>query len=246
MADTQPTLDAAFVTLKAFDWGADAGPLAAIDAACLAQPADPAAREDLERRLAELLGAGTSRACKEYACRKLALIGTAASVSALAPLLHAADRAHMARYALERMPCPEAAAALRSAAEVTTGDLQLGAISSLGGRRDADSVPTLARLLGADPTVAIAAARALGRIGTAAAADALGQAQSRAEGDTAAAILDARLSCAEALLRAGRRAESLARYRQVEADAKGRPAARPAELAAIRGIVACLDTPAGS
>jgi hypothetical protein len=235
-------LDAACGAVKTFDWGSDAGPLAAIDDACVAGPADTAARAELERRLAAVLAPGASQACKDYVCRKLALIGTAASVPALAPLLAAADDAHLARYALERMTCPEAAAALRTAVETTKGDLQLGAISSLGGRRDEQAVPLLGRLLGADPAVAVAAARALGRIGSAAAARTLAAAKpAAADAMVAGAIADARLACGDAAFRRGQRAEALAIFRSVEADAKGKPAARVAELAAIRGILAALD-----
>ena len=93
-------------------------------------------------------GSGLSRAAKDFACRTLTVIGTAASVPALAALLADAELSHMARYALERIPAPEAAAALRDALPKLSGKLKIGVIGSLGVRRDEASVPALAALLG--------------------------------------------------------------------------------------------------
>ncbi len=62
----------------------------------------------------------------------------------------------MARYALERIPAPEAAQAMRDALPQLSGKLKVGVIGSLGVRQDAASVPALAALLGdADPAVAL-------------------------------------------------------------------------------------------
>ena len=68
-----------------------------------------------------MLPTGHSRAAKDFVCRKLAIIGTAESVPALAALLPDKDLSHMARYALERIPAPEAAKALREALAKTSG-----------------------------------------------------------------------------------------------------------------------------
>ncbi len=89
----------------------------------------------------------------------------------------------MARYALERMPAPEAAQALRDALPRLCGALKVGVIGSLGVRHDSASVPALVALLGdADKTVARAAAYALGDIGSLEAAQALGQRLNNAAG----------------------------------------------------------------
>jgi HEAT repeat protein len=238
------TLDAPFASLKAYDWGADAAAFKPIDDAIVATHGDAAARADIERRLIALLGPDTSRACKEYVCRKLALIGTAAAVPALAPLLADGDNSHMARFALERMPAPEAGAALRSALGTVEGNLRIGVLSSLATRRDAAAVPTIAPLLAAGGTTAIAAATALGAIQTPEAIAALAKADPLAGDAVARAIVDARLACAEGLLRRGKRDEARAIYNQLATAAAGKPAARAIELAATRGIVACLDTTA--
>jgi len=240
MAFDPATLDEACAALAAYDWGTDPTPLEVIDAAVVAAGSDSGVRTAVEARLIAILAPETSRAAKEYACRKLCLIGTAASVPALAALLVDPDSSHMARFALERIAAPEAAAALRAGLGVVTGDLRIGMMSSLGARRDAESVPLLAALLGGEPPVALAAAQALGLIASPAAAAALAKVD--ASGRMAAATADARLACAEALLAADQRTEARAIYEALAAAASGRPDARAVFLAATRGILACADT----
>jgi hypothetical protein len=243
MADAA-SLDAACAALAAFDWSADSAFAKTLDAAVIAAHGHEAARADLERRFAAVLPAGTSRAAKEYACRKLAMIGTAASVPALAALLPQADSSHMARFALERIAAPEAGTALRDALAALRGDLAIGMMASLAARGDAASVPALAIRLQADGTEAVAAAVALGRIATPEAAAALAKADAFADGPRATAVADARLACAERLLAAGNAAAATAAYESLVAGAAGKPAARRIALAATRGLVACADATA--
>ena len=49
------TLDEPLKTLAAYDWGADAAPFKAIDAAVIAAHADKALRAELEKRFTDLL-----------------------------------------------------------------------------------------------------------------------------------------------------------------------------------------------
>lgn len=237
------TLDAPFAALTGFDWGSDAAPLAVIDAAVVAAHGDAALKADLEKRLTAVVAGAASRAAKEYSCRKLSLIGTAASVPALAARLGDADDSHMARFALERIPVPEAADALRQALGGLRGVLRIGMISSLANRRDAASVGPLAALLEADASTATAAAAALGRIATPEAAAALAAAQLQA-GPVAAAVTDARLACADAFLAAGDRAAAKPLYELVAATVVAAPAThrdRAVRVAAKSGVLACLD-----
>lgn len=249
MAYDPASLDKPFEILKAFDWGGDTSAFQPIDAAVVAAHADPAARADLEKRLGALLGDGTSRAVKEYACRKLSLIGTAAAVPSLAALLPQKEHSHMARFALERIDAPEAAESLRKALGSLQGDLKIGMISSLAGRGDAAAVPLLAALLPGESRTAVAAADALGRVHTPEACQALASAAGITDKSVAAAIVDARLACAESLLSQGRRADAKAIYASL-ADAAAKadvsPAAKATRLAAARGILACLDTTTSS
>lgn len=243
MASDRVPLDDDFRALAVFDWGADAGPLARIDAATVACHGDTALAADLERRLLAIATGSTPRAAKEYACRKLALIGTDASVPALAPLLAEPAESHMARFALERIPTPEAAAALRRAVGTVSDDLVIGMISSLANRREPASVVPLAPLLGAAPAVAAAAAAALGRIATPEAAAALAAAKPQ-PGPVADAVIDARVACADALLLAGDRSAARAIYEAVAAAVPSPPQThrqRAIRVAATSGRLACLD-----
>lgn len=241
MAYDLASLDAPFAALAAYDWGADSGFLKTIDAAVVAAHADAGLRADLEKRLTAILAAGSSRAAKEYACRKLAMIGTAASVPALAAILPQKDHSHMARFALERIGGPEAGDALRKAFASVDGELKLGMISSLAARRDAASVPLLVPLLAADENSAVAAARALGAIQGDAATRALADKFGTGSKATARAIADAWLSCAEGMLAAGNRTAAVAAYRAIADRAATEPSFKPIFLAAKRGILASID-----
>jgi HEAT repeat protein len=228
-------LDQAFETLKTYDWGTDRKPLEEIDAAVIASHNDAAARTDLENRLAAVLKSNVSRDAKDFACRKLMIIGTAASVPTLASLLSDQDLAHMARFALERIPALEAAQALREALPKLNGSLKIGAISSLGVRRDGESVAPLAKLLtDSDPAVARAAAFALGDIRTSNAAKALSNAKS-ASTEVKPAVTDASLYCAEGLLAEGKKDEALAMFKAYV----GEDHPKHVRLAATKGMLAC-------
>jgi hypothetical protein len=120
--------------------------------------------------------------------------------------------------------------------------LQIGMIESLGGRGDAASVPMLAKLLTGDPKLAAAAATALGHICTPEALAALTAADPLAGAGVGRAVVDARLMSAEALLTAGKRAEARSVYEALANAVKGRSGAKGVELAATRGLLACLDS----
>jgi HEAT repeat protein len=155
-------------------------------------------RAEEERQLiATLQSTDRPEQAKVVACHRLAVIGTKAAVPALAALLADEKLAHMARYALEPMTDPAAAAALRDALGRVQGPLLIGVINSLGFRRDAGATPALAGLLASsDEPVATAAAAALGRIGSAGAALQLQNALSTASGSRRSAFVDATLTCA--------------------------------------------------
>jgi len=113
-------------------------------------------------------------AAKITACRQLAARGGPEAIPELADLLADEKLAHLARLALEPMPDPAAGDALRDALPKLKGQLLVGVINSLGRRRDAKAVAALSGLLGnSDPQVASAAAAALGKIATPAAAEIL-------------------------------------------------------------------------
>ena len=150
---------------------------------------------------------------KEAACRALRQVGTAKAVPVLASLLGDPTLSHLARYALESMPCAEAAQALRDALVKTEGLPRTGIAISLGVRRDAEAAPLLASLLtDADVDTAKAAAGALGRIGTMESVSALQSVQSTVQEPLRVAVAEGLLAGAENLEAAGQTAAAESVY----------------------------------
>ncbi|MBM4087162.1 MAG: hypothetical protein FJ272_20420, partial [Planctomycetes bacterium] len=159
----------------------------------------------------------------------------------LAGLLADEPLSHIARYALESMPDPSVDDALRTALGQLKGKPLIGVINSVGERRDDKAVDALATLLRSpDGAVASAAAAALGKIGTPAAARALEKALDSAPAANQPSLGDAGLCCADALASQGRRAEALALYDRLRSPQK--PLA--VRTAAMRGAIRIRGIPA--
>lgn len=174
---------------------------------------------------------------KAEACRVLAYEGRPDAVPVLAPMLTDEKLSHLARYALEPMPYPEAGAALREALGKTSGRLKAGIISSLAVRKDRQAVPALVDLLGdADAQVAEAAAAALGAIASPESRDALKGALGKAQTppNVLRAVFDALLDCAEAMQRNGQVGEAREVYDDLLSSSV---APRPVVAAALRGAI---------
>src|SRR5205814_291218 len=102
---------------------------------------------------------------KAKACQRLAVVGDASAVPAVAPLLSDPMLSHYARTALEPMPGKQADDALRAALGKVQGRLLIGVIGSIGKRRDAAAIVALEHLRrGDDVDVSRAASLALARI----------------------------------------------------------------------------------
>jgi len=179
------------------------------------QTVAPATKEQQDKLIAVLKSDAPHKE-KVDACRFLAVIGTKDAVPALAALLSDEKLSHMARYALEPIPDLAVDDALRDAAGKLKGPLLVGAIGSIGVRRDAKAVAALAKMLeDSNKAVARAAARALGKIQTPEAAKVLSEKLAKAPADVRPAVADGCLSCAEALLARGKRTEAAAIYQSV-------------------------------
>jgi HEAT repeat protein len=225
-------LEQTFEALKTYDWGMDRHVLDPIDEAVGKTRNDAAARQELESQLLAVLQSNAPRDAKDFVCRQLRTLGTAASVPALEQLLPNAELSHMARYALERIPEPQAGQALERQLPKLNGQLKIGVISSLGTR--GQGVSLLRPLLqDSDDAVARAAAIALGRIASADATKALGSAKPRPA--LAAVFADASMACAEKLLATGHAKEAKATYQRL---LKNNPPALVRQ-AAERGLKAC-------
>ncbi|MCA9014310.1 MAG: HEAT repeat domain-containing protein, partial [Planctomycetaceae bacterium] len=151
-------------------------------------------------RLVKVLNSATDTYNKAMACRRLAAIGDAKSVPAIAKYLGDEKLATYARSALENIPGPASDQALEESLKSVKGDQLVGVINSIGKRKDKNAAAELAKLLSDKNTkVAIAAAHALGAIGTKEAATALQQALGKGEAKVQNEVGFACLMCARSL-----------------------------------------------
>ena len=198
---------------------------------------DPNLQAELAAGLGEVLASDAAYDAKQFACRQLALIGTEQQVPVLAKMLVDEETSQMARYALIHIPGEAVDRALLAALDKTEGRNQLGVINTLGRRRYVAAVEPLAELVRYEPAeVATEAARALGRIGTAEAAEVLSRAlasRSEADRDT---VADAYLVCAAHLLAAGDENRAAFMYRRIlDSDLPGH-----LRGAALKGLAAWM------
>ena len=151
--------------LKTYDWGGNRGSLAGIDELVVAAQGDTQKLAEIEGALLGVLQSGAKLPAKEYICRKLALIGTARCVPALAAMLADAELSDCARFALEAIPDASVDDALRAALAGATGNPRVGIVNTLGERRDKKAVSALADMLGgADEVLSKAIEAALRKI----------------------------------------------------------------------------------
>jgi HEAT repeat protein len=183
----------------------------------LAQQETPLVTQSEDQLIAVLKSDATQKE-KADACRQLGVVGTKNAVPALAALLPDEKMNHMARYGLEPIPDPSVDVVFRASLASLKGRPLVGVIGSIGVRRDARAIDALAGLLAdADPDVAQAAARALGKIGTADAAKPLRAALATVSAANQLAFCEGLFRCAESFVTAGQRGEAIALYDQLRA-----------------------------
>jgi HEAT repeat protein len=197
------------------------------------QDAGRAPQEDAAR-LVGVLKSDASVFEKAMACRRLSVVGDKDAAPALAALLADEKLATDARSALEAIPGPAAEEALREAAGRLQGELLIGVLGSIGKRRDARAIDALTGLLvNQDQAVAAAAARALGSIGNARAAEVLQKSLADGRAGPRTAVAGACLICAQRLERQDHRDLAVALYDAV----RKAKAPKHLTLAATRGAI---------
>jgi len=145
------------------DYGADRSFAWTVREQVIATPPDAYARAE-EKLLKSLATPGRTEAGLAFICQMLAMVASAKSVPALAPLLKDAKTTEAARYALERVTGTAADAALRDALAFLSGPAKAGLIGSIGVRKDAAAKAALATIKDSTTEPAIvreAATRAL-------------------------------------------------------------------------------------
>jgi HEAT repeat protein/type 1 glutamine amidotransferase len=222
--------DAMFIEIEKYDFGKSRKALAAIEEQIRNTPRSGMA--PIETKLLVALNSPKSSfAARQFVCRVLRRVGSARSVPTLAKMLHDKELSHMARFALQHMPAPEAGDALREAVDSLGGNLKVGVVGSIGQRGDEKAVPQLARLVRtSDKTLAAAAITALGRIGGQQAADALAQTSVPAE---LKRLKDnSYLLCADKMLAQGNTSQAAKIYLQMSGSENSM-----VKIAAVTGLV---------
>ncbi|MBL8176307.1 MAG: hypothetical protein JNK48_16650 [Bryobacterales bacterium] len=109
---------------------------------------------------------GASNAARTHCLRLLSNIAPEESIPALAKLLANADLQEEAIYAIERIPGPASNKALIAAFRAAKDDFKPRLLAALGHRRSEDAVPLcIEAMRSPNEALALAAARAFGRIG---------------------------------------------------------------------------------
>jgi HEAT repeat protein len=195
-----------------------------------------ASQQDEPKLIAVLKNPDASQKEKADACRQLAIIGTKDAVAPLAAMLGDEKLSHMARYALEPIRDPAVDEALRDALGKLKGMPLVGVIGSIGVRRDAEAVQPLLQLLmqnEAGPYAMSAALRALGQIGTVAAAEVLKASLDHAPPEGMPDVYEGLFRCAERFAAEGNRGAAIEIYDMLRA----RNASHQVRAGALRGAI---------
>jgi hypothetical protein len=201
-----------------YDHGQSTKPLAALERLINDTYGKPDLRAEIEKQMARQLEGEAPLAAKQVFCRHLSVIGTDASLPALAKLLAGEDphAAEIACYALNLRPSPAVDAVLREALARAKGSALLAVITLLGDRRDEGSADALAPLAASeDAAVAEAAAAALGKIANGPAVKILTDLHRGGDGRRRAAAAHACLQAAQELAAGGNVAEATALYERL-------------------------------
>ncbi|MBN2506799.1 MAG: hypothetical protein JXQ71_08910 [Verrucomicrobia bacterium] len=187
-----------------YESGRSIEPLQKIEQLVRGSAGRPGSRAELEAGLMTLLGAEATFEARRFACQQLMVVGTDASLPALAGLLKADETVGMACMALGARRSPKAAELLRNALPAARGRARLQVITALGNQGDARSGDLLAGLArDADVAVAEAALVALGKLEGGPSGEALAALGTQAPPGAAWASTEARLRRAEQQAAAG-------------------------------------------
>ncbi len=208
----------------------------------LSAPGNEAARNEASRLMSEKLDRATPAVTRIWLLTQLMRIGHAECVDAVSAALDDQDPLvrDAARRALTKIPGPEAAAKLQAKLKsAADAKFKIGLINALGQRAETGSVEAIAReLASTDSAVAVAAAKALGKIGTIEAAAALAKAKEKAMGELRFWVDDALLLRADRLAAVKQDAAALAIYKDLNKPEEP----RSIRMAAVQGILRRPET----
>jgi len=236
-AITEADIEKAVAAIRDYDYGQSRKALLAVEKLINETYGNAKLRARIEKELVTVLESDATFACKQFVCRKLRIIGTDASVPALAKMLASADThaSEAACYALSRHPSPAVSRALRDALVKAKGNGLVAVINLLGDRRDAESAPSLAALAtGGDDAAADAAIAALGKIANEHCVKVLADLQKNDNPKRRTAANHACLQCAQELEGRRRLSEAKAIYEQLAASGELEQIRRGARIGLAR------------
>ncbi len=231
-------IEALLAATATYEYGQSREPLVNLNEYLRFSAASPKLQQQNEKRLLQILTSRATLPGKQFICEQLSLWGSKQAVPVLKKMLSDSTTAEMARFALERIADPAAGQVLREALTKAFGKSRVGIINTLGQRRDIQAVVLLGKFVtAADPLIAAAAIKALGKIGGEEAAKILARAQSQLSGDLQALAGDAYLNCAEQFFAHGEKEKAASIYAQLNSP----KFTAPIRYAAMRGMTRTRD-----
>lgn len=240
---TAQAADLAQLTAAVAKWesGQNVEPLRQMEQLARESAGKRAERAELEAALVKLLAPASTFEARRFACQQLAVVGSDASVRALAKLFQDNETIGIACFAFGNRPSAKADKALRDALPAARDMGRRQIISTLGYRRDAKAVKPLAKLArDADAAVAEAAIRALGQIASESTAKEIAELRKEANPACQRALADASLRCAAQLAESGKAEAAAGIYEELVALSQPANVRRGAFIALTR-----LDTDGG-
>jgi HEAT repeat protein len=199
-----------------FSTGTSTQPLRDLEALVARAASDVSARAEAEQALLRLLETATTAEARLFACQNLAIVGGEATAMTLGKLLHFPDTCDIACLALVNNPSPKSSETLRNAVSLTQGVTRIAIVKSLGAKRDAASVPLLAKVARSqDAGETQAAVAALGKVANTAAADELMVLRRAPQYPHKEDVLAASNEAAQRLAVSGKRSKAVAIYNDV-------------------------------
>ena len=202
------------------------------------RPGNEAQAAALSKALAAKVGPDAPVLARVWMLRMLQHIGRAECVPAVAKLLNDKEARvrECARRTLQKNPTDQAGAALRSGLDKAADPAwRVAMINAVADRKDAAATASFIKALGdKNEDVAIAAARALGKVGGAQAAKALGDARKKAGDKVGPIVIDALLLCGDQMVAAGKKDDAAAIYESLYVPAE----LKTVRIAALRGLIA--------
>jgi len=202
---------------------------------CVVGAMGATSQADEVAELCAILQSDASLHDRGVACQRLAVVGSAESIPVLATLLGDAELSHLARVALEAIPSPQVDSLFRQQLSRASGDQLIGIIDSIGNRRDAAAVESLALLLPqATGATQAALLSAVGAIASPESAEILLKQLKTPANLDVNAIADATLRCADRFAAEGKTAEAMKVYDAVRAAPVSSTLLAAATLSTIR------------